>query len=248
VGGILFSGLFAFFLRTLYELVLKARENEQLRAIFGSYVSADTLRAMMSGDVQSRLEGERKRVCILSAYTHDFGAHSEDTPPQELITLLNEYFSEMTVAIHQHNGTVGIFSGDAILAYFGAPQALECPEKNALEAAQEMLLRLRELNVHLKEKGIVTIEIGIGLHIGEVVVGNVGSESRREYTAVGEVVNITARLGELGRSLGYPVICSKAVAEAVDGAGGLNDLGEQVYEKGNSLHVFGWYPPLLVAN
>lgn len=248
VGGILLSGLFAFTLRSIYELVLKAIENRQLRGIFGSYVSAETLRAMIAGGVQSRLEGERKRVCILFADIHNFGARSEGSSPQELVAVLNEYFSEMTVAIHQHNGTVGKFVGDAIMAYFGAPQALDRPEKNALEAAQEMLMRVRQVNARLKEKGFAPIEIGIGLHIGDVVIGHVGSDTRHEYTAIGDVVGMAARLEELTKTLGYPVVCSKVVAESVELSGDLTDLGEQAVKGDVMLPVFGWYPPLLASN
>lgn len=247
-GGILLSGLFAFALRSLYELILKARANEQLRGIFGSYVSPETLHALMAGVVQSRLEGERKRVCILVADIHDFSARCEVGSPQELVALLNEYFSEMAVAIHQHNGTVGRFVGGSVMAYFGVPQVLDCPEKNALEAAQEMLLRLRQVNARLKEQGIATIEIGIGMHIGDVLIGHVGSESRHEYTAMGDVVSMAAELEKLSGTLGYPVVCSKAVAEAVERAGGLDDLGERTLMGANKLAVCGWYPPLLAAN
>jgi class 3 adenylate cyclase len=248
VGGILLSGLSAFGLRSLYELFLKAQENKQLRGIFGNYVSAETLRALIAGNVQSRLEGERKRVCILFADIHNFGARSEESPPQELVSVLNEYFSEMTVAIHQHEGTVGKFIGDAILAYFGAPQGLECPEKNALEAAQEMLLRVRQVNSRLKEKGFAPIEIGIGLHVGDVVIGHIGSEARHEYTAIGEVVSLAIKMEELTKSLGYPVLCSKVVADSVELSGGLTELGEKTMKGGEVLQVCGWYPPLLAAN
>lgn len=248
VGGILLSGLSAFGLRSLYELFLKAQENKQLRGIFGNYVSAETLRALIAGNVQSRLEGERKRVCILFADIHNFGARSEESPPQELVSVLNEYFSEMTVAIHQHEGTVGKFIGDAILAYFGAPQGLECPEKNALEAAQEMLLRVRHVNSRLKEKGIAPIEIGIGLHVGDVVIGHIGSEARHEYTAIGEVVSLAIKMEELTKTLGYPVVCSKEVADSVEISGGLTEMGEKIVKGDSVLQVCGWYPPLLVAN
>ncbi len=248
VGGILLSGLFAFALRSIYELVLKARENRELRGIFGSYVSAETLRAMIAGGVQSRLEGERKRVCILFADIHDFGARSEGSSPQELVATLNEYFSEMTVSIHLHNGTVGKFVGDAIMAYFGAPQALERPEKNALEAAQDMLMRVRQVNARLKERGIAPIEIGIGLHVGEVVIGHIGSENRHEYTAIGKVVGAAAKLEGLTQTLGYPVICSKSVADSVEISGGLTDLGERAVNGDTTLPIFGWYPPLLASN
>ncbi len=248
VGGILFSGLFAFAMRSIYELVLKERENKQLRGIFGNYVSAEALRALMAGGVQSSLEGERKRVCILFADIHNFGARSESSSPQEVVVVLNEYFSEMAVAIHQHDGTVSKFVGDSIMACFGAPQALECPEKNALEAAQEMLLSVRQVNARLKERGIAPIEIGIGLHVGDVVIGHIGSESRHEYTAIGEVVSIAAKLEELTKTLGYPVVCSKAVAESVELSGGLTDLGNQPMKGDAVLSVCGWYPPLFAAN
>ena len=248
VGGILLSGLFAFALRSIYELALKARENRELRGIFGSYVSAETLRAMIAGGVQSRLEGERKRVCILFADIHNFGARSEGNSPQELVAVLNEYFSEMTVAIHQHNGTVGKFVGDAVMAYFGAPQTLDRPEKNALEAAQEMLMRVRQVNARLKEKGIAPIEIGIGLHIGDVVIGHIGSDTRHEYTAIGDVVGMAAKLEELTKTSGYPVVCSREVAESVEQAGGLADLGEQAFKGDVMLPVSGWYPPLLASS
>jgi adenylate cyclase len=248
VGGILLSGFAAFGLRSVYELVLKSRENKELRGIFGSYVSAEALRELIAGGVQSRLEGERKRVCILFADIHNFGARSESSSPKEVVALLNEYFTEMTVAIHQHNGTASKFIGDAIMACFGAPQELVCPEKNALEAAQEMLIRVRQVNVRLKEQGIAPIEIGIGLHVGEVVIGHIGSESRHEYTAIGEVVSMAARLEELTKTLGYPVVCSKAVAKSVELSGGLTELGEQTIKGDGVLSVCGWYPPLLAAN
>ncbi|MDD5058340.1 MAG: adenylate/guanylate cyclase domain-containing protein [Sideroxydans sp.] len=248
VGGILLSGFAAFGLRSIYELILKARENKELRGIFGSYVSAETLRELIAGGVKSRLEGERKRVCILFADIHNFGARSESSSPKEVVALLNEYFTEMTVAIHQHNGTASKFIGDAIMACFGAPQALECPEKNALEAAQAMLLRVRQVNARLKEQGIAPIEIGIGLHVGDVVIGHIGSEARHEYTAIGEVVSMAAKLEELTKTLGYPVVCSRAVAERVELSGGLTELGEQTMKGNAVLSVCGWYPPLLAAN
>ncbi len=246
-GGILLAGGLAFFLRAVYEFVLKMREQQRLRDIFGNYVSTVALRSMLSGVVQSRLEGERKSVCILFADIHDFNERCNSSSPQEIVAILNIYFSEMTIAIHQHNGTVGKFVDDAILAYFGAPQALEYPEKNALEAAQEMLLRLRQVNLKLKENGIAPIKIGVGVHIGEVVLGHVGSDNRHEYTAIGEAVSITAQLEALTRSLEYPVLCSKEIAMAVEMAGGLVEMGEKTLSGGSTLSVCGWYPPLLAS-
>jgi adenylate cyclase len=245
IGGILLSGLFAFLARLLYEAALQVQKRHWLRDTFGSYVSQEVLQEIMAGNIQSGLDGTRTRLCILFADIHGFSARSENRPPQEVVSLLNDYFSEMTVAIHQHRGTVDKFVGDGVMAFFGAPQTLECPEKNALEAAQEMLLRLRLVNTSLRERGIEPIEIGIALHVGEVVSGNIGSKSRHEYTVVGDVVSLTAKLESLTRTLGYPVVCSVEVAKAVEQTGGLNDCGEQPV-KGGTLQVFGWKPPLLV--
>lgn len=248
VGGILLSGLSAFGFRSLYELYLKGQENKQLRGLFSSSVSAETLKALIDGNVQSRLEGERKRVCILYASIHDFGARCENDSPQDSVAVLNEFFLEMTAAIHQHDGTVGKFMGDAVMAYFGAPQLLECPERNALEAAQEMLLRVRQINAGLKEKGGAAIRVGVGLHVGNVVIGHVGSETRHEYTALGEVVSVAIKLEALSQSCGFPVVCSKSVGDSVELAGGMTELGAQIVKEGVTITVCGWYPPLLAAN
>jgi class 3 adenylate cyclase/CHASE2 domain-containing sensor protein len=244
VGGILLSGLFAFLARLAYEGALQVQQRKWLRGTFGDYVSEEVLHEIMAGNIQSGLDGARLRVSILFADIHGFSARSENRPPQEVVALLNDYFSEMTVAIHQHKGTVDKFIGDGIMAFFGAPQPLACPEKNALEAAQEMLLRLRMVNARLQEQGIEPIEIGIALHVGEVVIGHIGSETRHEYTIIGDAVSLTAKLEELTKTLGYPVVCSAVVAKAVEQAGGLDDAGEQPV-KGRALHVYGWNPPLL---
>lgn len=246
IGGILLSGAFAFCARLIYEGVLQVQKRHWLRDTFGSYVSQEVLQEIMAGNIRSGMDGARIRVCILFADIHGFSARSEARSAQEVVSLLNDYFSEMTVAIHQHNGTVDKFIGDGVMAFFGAPQALECPEKNALEAAQEMLLRLRHVNARLQEQGIAPIDIGIALHVGEAIIGHIGSESRHEYTAIGDTVSLTARLEELTRTLGYPVVCSSEVARAVENSGGLNDLGEQSV-KDARLHVYGWNPPLLAA-
>jgi len=246
IGGILLSAAFAFVARMVYEGALQVQKRHWLRDTFGSYVSQEVLQEIMAGSIHSGLEGARVRLCILFADIHNFSARSEESSPQEVIALLNDYFSEMTVAIHQHRGTVDKFIGDGVMAFFGAPQALECPEKNALEAAQEMLQRLRLVNERLQEKGIAPIEIGIALHVGEVVTGNIGSKTRHEYTVIGDVVSLTSKLEELTKTLKYPVVCSGEVAKAVEQSGGLNDCGEQIV-KDVALHVYGWNPPLLAV-
>jgi adenylate cyclase len=107
-----------------------------------------------------------------------------------------------------------------------------------------MLLRLRLVNAHLQKQGIEPIEIGIALHAGEVITGNIGSNSRHEYTVIGDVVSLTEKLEGLTKTLGYSVVCTSDVAKAVAQSGGLHDCGEKIV-KDITLQVYGWNPPLL---
>jgi len=246
VAGILLSGLIAFVGRLVYEAVIQMRERRMLRGTFGSYVSPQILQEILAGNIKPGLGGEKKRLCVMFADIRNFTTRSEQLPPEEVIKLLNGYFTEMTAAIHKHGGTVDKFIGDGIMAFFGAPQALECPERNSLEAAQEMLVRLEKYNQKLQALNQDPIRIGIGLHVGEVIVGNVGSESRNEYTVIGDVVNTSSRLEGITKTLGYPIVCSEAVAGAVGYAGGMVDLGEQAIKGHSDIRVYGWNPPLIL--
>ncbi|MDD5470567.1 MAG: adenylate/guanylate cyclase domain-containing protein [Sideroxydans sp.] len=244
LGSILLSGLFAFIARLGYESILQLRDRKGLRKLFDSYVNHEVLNEIVSGKIDSSLDGERVRVCLLHARIKDFSRRVQEGEPQASVILLNEYFSEMALAVHQHKGTLDKFAGSDLLAFFGAPQTLESPERSALEAAQEMLLRQREVNSRLQENGIPAIEIEIALHVGQVVIGHVGSASRKDYTALGTEVDVVKALVDLAQGAGCPVVCSAEVAEAVRIAGGISEVGERVVA-GASLHVYGWTPSLL---
>jgi class 3 adenylate cyclase len=245
VASILLAGTFAFLARMSYEAWRQMLERRQLRNTFGHYVSPQIMNEILSGSIKPGLGGTRKRVCVLFSDIRSFTARSEQLQPEEVIGLLNTYFSEMTASVHKYGGTLDKFIGDGLMAFFGAPQSLDCPEKNALESAQDMLMRLNEVNKRLQLQGMEPLRIGIGLHCGEVIVGHVGSESRNEYTAIGDVVNIASRLEGLTKTLKYPVICSSVVAEAVGHAGGLVDLGQQAVIGHSDIPVFGWNPPIV---
>lgn len=221
-----------------------AREKSVLKQSFGSYVSPEILKHIVSGEIKPGLGGERRKVCVLFSDVRDFTTRSESMSPEDLIELLNRYFSQMTLAIHNHDGTLDKFIGDGIMAFFGAPQRLEHPVQNALAAASEMLERLNELNRQLEAEGVSPIRIGIGLHYGEAVIGHVGSDTRHEYTAIGDVVNLAARLEGLSKEVGYPIVCSATVAEQVKGDCELQEIGERAIKGRSAERVFGWSPPL----
>ncbi len=143
--------------------------------------------------------------------------------------------------MHGHGGTIDKFIGDGMMAFFGAPDQRENPAQDAFHAAKEMLRRLDGLNRELRSEGEEPLAIGVGLHLGEVVVGHVGSDDRHEYTAIGDVVNVASRLEGVTKKLAYPIACSEEVSQAV-GDGGLENLGLQAIKGHKPITVHAWTP------
>ncbi|MEW5904570.1 MAG: CHASE2 domain-containing protein [Pseudomonadota bacterium] len=243
-GGILLSALFAFSARFIYDAVQQMRARSNLRALFDSYVSHKVLQKIVRGRIETPDTVTRIRVCLLYARIRGFNDRMQGEQAQAAVALLNEYLEEMTLAIHQCSGTLDRLVGSDLLAFFGAPLAVDSPERSALEAAQAMLLRLREMNRRLQERGWESIAMVIALHVGEVVVGHVGPPSRRGYTALGDEVGVVMALAASMESAEHAVICSAGVAEAVGAKTGFGDCGERDV-LGRRLHVYSWQPPLL---
>jgi len=246
LGGILLAGLFAFMARLGHDSIQLLHDRRGLRDLFDSYVNHEVLNEIMSGKIDATPEGDRVNICLLYVRIIDFDRRVAREEPRKTIWLMNEYYSEMGGAIHQHQGTLDRFSDGGMLAFFGAPKALESPERSALEAAQEMLQRQHELNRELRESGIAEIEMEIALHMGKVVVGHVGMATRKEYMAIGSEVGVVKALVELAKEAASPVVCSAEVAEAVGKAGGLSEVGERLIVD-RMFRVFSWKPPVLEA-
>ena len=243
-GTLLAVVLMAFLARLAWESVRHYREKQLLRSAFAGHVSPQVMRAILGGSLQPDADGERCKVTILFADIRGFTARSENSTPEAMIALLNRYYAEASAAIHARGGAIDKFIGDGLMATFGVPQPLPAPERNALEAAQDMLVRIARLNTELAAEGLAPLEIGIGIHSGEVLAGYVGSRKRRDFTVIGDPVNTASRLESMSKTAGYPVICSNEVATAVGFAGGMVDLGRQEIKGRSALHVWGWNPPL----
>ncbi len=237
--------LLALAARFAYDALLKSNERRLLREVFVSYVNPQILKKILRGYIRPGLSGTRQQVCVMFCNIRGFTARAERMSPDAVIQLLNDYFSAAVSAVLKHEGTTSKISADGLLAFFGAPQQLSNPEKSALEASQDVLENLARLNEQLTARGVGPLTVGIGLHSGEVVLGQVGAMLHREYTAIGDVVNVASRLEQATTELGYPVVCSSFVADAVGRAGGLEDLGERSLRGHAALHVFGWRPRLL---
>jgi len=206
---------------------------------FGGYASPQILQEILKGEIQPGIEGQSMCICVLFSDIRDFTTLSEEMAPEAVVQLLNRYLGAMTEAIHEYEGTVIDFMGDGIMAVFGAPNHLDSPAKNALAASRSKLEKLEDLNESLKSEGI-NLRIGIGLHMGDAVVGNIGSEERYQYTAIGDVINTASRLEGLTKRLGYPIVLSSIVADSLHDELLFDDLGEVPVKGRAPVHVFGW--------
>lgn len=187
-------------------MVAGLREREVMRETFGKYVSPEIRDEILSGRVS--LEGGLRNVSILFADLRGFTTWVENSRPADVVSDLNAYFSEMDAAIRSHDGLVLQFIGDEIEAVFGAPIADARQADKAVAAALAMQARLEDWNAARGREGKVELRHGIGIHSGDVVAGNIGSDTRMAYSLVGDVVNVASRIQALNKELGTNILVS----------------------------------------
>lgn len=241
-SSILLAGLVALMASAALQSWNNFKDKRRLTGIFSGYVSPGIMTQIQNGELNTDRGGHRRPVCVLFSDIRNFTTMCEHMEPEAVVGLLNRYFDRMVEVVHRHGGTVDKFIGDGLMAFFGAPNNLAHPEKCALDAGHDMLMALKELNQELESEGRSPLHIGIGLHSGEAVVGHVGSSERHEYTAIGDVVNTAARVEGLCKELGYPIVCSQAVAQALNFPEFLESAGEKAVKGRAAVEVFGWRP------
>jgi adenylate cyclase len=216
------------------------RARRQLAATLGSYVNEHVLAALERDPEAGGIHGASRRVTVLMADIVGYSAFAERHTPTEVVGLLNEYFSEMTEAIQDAGGTVDKFIGDGLLAIFGAPLPLPSNgAAQAVDAAVEMRRRLRGLHERWRKQGLPALEIGVGIHTGLAVVGNMGSRRKMEYTVIGDAVNVAARIESATRRYDEMLLVSEATMALLPDRRQARDLGE-VEVKGRSEPVRLW--------
>ena len=170
------------------------RAHKLVRSAFGRYVSEEVATSILQSPEGLELGGEEREVTIMMSDLRGFTATSSRLKPREVISFLNLYLEAMVNVISRYEGTIDEIIGDAILVIFGAPVARPDHAERAAACALAMQLATREVNCRLIERGASEVEMGIGIHTGRVVVGNIGSERRTKYAAVGSAVNLTGRI------------------------------------------------------
>ena len=219
-------------------------ERARLKALFGGYVSPGVLAAILDGRLDAEAQRGHRTLGFLFADIRGFTTLSAQTPPEDVLDLLNRYFDAITPVVHEHGGTIDNFRGDGLMAIFGAPNAIARPANAAIDTARAMFAAVDALNVSIRAEGRPPIAIGVSASIGEAVVGNVGSRDRYTYTALGDAANVAAHLQEFTKSTGYPLVVTAALVAAADGpsAEGWTPLGVIALHAHGPLDIVGWKP------
>lgn len=208
--------------------VTEGRDRRRIREMFSRYVSPEYVRRLADDHQSLRLGGERVELSILFSDIRGFTSLSERLPAEAVIELLNSYLDRMAEVVFRHGGTLDKFIGDAVMAFWGAPLSTDDHARKAVDAALEMLAEVEALNRQLAEEGeSVSLSIGIGVHTGEAIVGNIGSLSHKlDYTAIGDPVNLASRLEGLNKEYGTSLIVSHTSFQGLDSTYHSRELGE----------------------
>ncbi len=188
---------------------------ESIKDTFGRYVSREVVTEILKSPNGAELIGEMREITIVVADLRGFTAIAETLEPPEVLQLINRFLQKMTDIIIRHKGTIDEFTGDGILVFFGAPRVLPDQTLRAVACALEMQHAMTELNMDNLRLGFPQLRMGIGINRGELIVGNIGSEERKKYGAVGSAINIAFRIE--AETKGAEILVSPSVKETLEG-------------------------------
>ena len=219
---------FALFGGVGYQYFVEGRETRKMKKLFGQYVSKDVYEQLVANPGLARLGGHRRDMTVLFSDIRGFTTVTERGQPEEIVGMLNEYFTRMVAIVFRHHGTLDKFVGDMVMALFGAPLDDPGHADHAVEAALEMLDALHELNTRWRAAGHPELDIGIGINTGSMIAGNIGSEAIMSYTVIGDAVNLGSRLESLNKEYGTRIIISKTTRDRLSGRYRFRPLGDVV--------------------
>jgi adenylate cyclase len=211
-----------------YQYVVEGREKRRMKRLFGQYVSKDVCEQLVAHPELARLGGSRREMTVLFSDIRGFTTFSERGRPEDIVGVLNEYFTRMTGLVFEHQGTLDKFVGDMVMALYGAPLDDPLHADHAVETALRMVEELATLNQRWEASGGPRLDIGIGISTGPMIAGNIGSETIMSYTVIGDAVNLGARLESLNKEFGTRIIISDETRRRLTRGYALRPLGEVV--------------------
>lgn len=224
-GGLIVLPLASYVVSTFFAAVLliglnvvtERRKKRYLSRVFSKYVPRELVAQFEKSEAEVSLEGESREMSVLFSDIRDFTSISEGLAPTELTEMMNAYLTPVTRVIQTHHGNVDKYIGDAVMAFWGAPQYNPAHARDALNAAMDMQAALADMLPAFRERGWPELRMGIGLNTGVVNVGNMGSAYRTAYTVMGDAVNLASRLEGLSKYYGVQIVIGESVAKAVEG-------------------------------
>jgi adenylate cyclase len=217
ITGIVTNKLKKVFLKSFQSI----SEKNHIMSMFGQHVSPAVMEKLLHQ--KNSTEGEVQNVCVMFLDIRNFTTFSESRTPQEVVAYLNSLFDFMIEIVNRNHGIINKFLGDGFMAVFGAPFSNGFDARNAVNASKEILQKLKE---EIEAGNILPTRVGIGLHTGKAVTGNIGSSQRKEYTIIGDVVNLASRIESLNKQFNSQFLISDTVKEA------LGDIGIETVSLG----------------
>jgi len=239
IASITFCLWLALIVRGVFDAIEAVVERLRLRQSFAGQVSPAVMKEMLGGNLTPGLSGQQAEVCVLFSDVRDFTTLTENMPPTVVTTVLQRYFDRMVHAVHRFDGTVDKFIGDGMMVLFGAPRKSKDPCGDAVQCALAMMQELDQLNVEFAREGLPTLTIGIGINFGTVTVGNIGSSERHNYSAIGDAVNVAARLEGLTKDLGRKILITDAVVSRIGERFHFDPLGSHKLKGHSPVNVWG---------
>ena len=229
----------ALVVRGVFDAIEAVVERVRVLQTFAGQVSPAVMQEMLVGNLTPGVSGQLAEVCVLFSDVRDFTTLSENMPPRVVTTVLQRYFDRMVHAVHRFDGTVDKFIGDGMMVLFGAPRKSADPCGDAVQCALAMMQGLDELNAEFARESLPTLTIGIGINYGTVTVGNIGSSERHNYSAIGDAVNVAARVEGLTKDLGRKIIITDAVVSRIGERFHFDPLGVHKVKGHTPVSVWG---------
>jgi adenylate cyclase len=214
-------------------------EKNRLRQSFKGSVSPAVMHEILEGNLAGGVSAKAAEICVMFSDIRGFTGLSETLSPEAVTNLLTRYFDSMVTCVHRHDGTMDKFMGDGMMVFFGAPQRAGNICVNAVNCAFDMVEALKKLNEEFAAEGLPHVEIGIGINYGKVVVGNIGSTERHNYSAIGDAVNVASRVEGLTKRLGKPIVFTDSVKAQLGDGFDMIDFGEQPIRGHSPMRLWG---------